>query len=536
MIQSIRSPSLALRRSAPSSFVVALGALLSLGTGCAAGLHGTERTYARPDLAEVPLRSIDVVVFVAGPPRVASQKLDSGVFPPPALDEPLARGREERGTSDALAAALGARLRSAGFAVRVLRFDDAPADGPLVEPQPPLPGAPIVTSTAAVGTTTRARSSLELGVAPSPAPIVLERSTTLASLLASSAADGVLVVRAVPVDRFSIDFGQGIRTEIGPLGKERVEDVRPEPREGRLLLGQAFLFDRRSGVRLWTKQLPDFPEAGRLTPGHPFLGYGVVYEPKDGVAPPPAERAAPAAQAFVGAMFANLPSPTDGRAEARAKLDATDATKEERVQRFLDEGRFALELGTRWGTQRVELGLELGAEALPSLGNGAIAPSGVVGVVPRATYLAPGGLVLSFALPLGIAPGSFARSYHRDNPNPDDLADPEDRTARVQVSGATTVGAELSVGQARALSRRLYVVPSIGAFADVWSIDAGPSTVVDGTSKVRLGGLAGLDLWLRTDDDSAFFARLGGDLRGGVDLDGQLVTGFELAASLGIFL
>jgi hypothetical protein len=346
----------------------------------------------------------------------------------------------------------------------------------------------------------------------------------------------VLVVRVVPVDRFSIDFGQGVRTEIGPLGKERVEDVRPEPREGRLMLGQAFLFDRRSGVRLWTKQLPDFPEGGRLTPGHPFLAYGVVYEPHEGVAPPPPERARPAAARFVGAMFANLPTATEGRVEARAKLDAADASKEESVQQFLDEGRFAVELGTRWGTERVELGLELGGEALPSLGNGAIAPVGVVGIVPRATYLSPGGFVLSLALPLGVAPGAFARSYHRDNPEPTNAADPDDRSATVRVQGASTFGAELTVGQARAVSRRLYVVPAVGAFAEAWSIDATPGSVVAETTKVRVGGLAGLDVWLRTGDDSAFFARLGGDVRGGLDLDGTLVTGFELAASLGIFL
>lgn len=512
-----------------ASILLALSAILAFGTGCAAAMSSSERTYARADLAEVRLRSLDVVVFVAGPPRVAGPKLDTGVFPPPALDEPLARGLEERGTSNALAASLGARLRGAGFEVRVLRFGETAVGGLVVAPQAAQPGAPIVTSTAAVGTSTRTAS------VAAPA-MTLDPAATLGSVIAASAADAVLVVRAVVVDRFSIDFGQGVRTEIGPLGKERVEDVRPEPHEGRLLLGQAFLFDRRSRVRLWTKQLPDFPEGGRLTPGHPFLAYGVVYPPKARAVPTPAERAGPAAAGFVDAMFADLPRPADGRAEARARLDATDATKEESVQQFFDEGRFALELGTRWGTEKVELGLQLGDESLSSLGNGAVAPSGVVGVVPRATYLAPGGLVLSFALPIGIAPGEFARSYHRDNPNPDNLQDPDDRTATVRVSGASTLGAELTIGQARALSRRLYIVPSIGAFADVWSIDASPGTVVGETSKVRLGGLAGLDVWLRTDEASAFFARLGGDLRGGLDLDGSLVTGFELAASLGIFL
>jgi hypothetical protein len=259
--------------------------------GCA-GMRGpAERTYRRAEADSVPLHALELVVVTAGPPRIAGPVFEVKTFEPPQEDAPLRLGPEDPSTQKALVEALERRLRAAGFSL-VVRT--APPIGDTATGTTTATGARTSTSTlGASGTSTRA--------------LPLTPDATLGELLEHSSADAVLVVRAVPVDGFVIDFGAGTRVERTALGKETIRDWRPVNKEGRLLVGQAFLFDRRSRLRLWTKQAPDYPEDGRLVPTHPFLRYGYVHD-GPGPAPPDDERARLASARFVESMFGDFPS------------------------------------------------------------------------------------------------------------------------------------------------------------------------------------------------------------------------------------
>lgn len=503
--------------------------VLALSTGCAASARNVERTFRRDDLAGVRLRSLDVIVFAAGPPRVAGERLDVRGFEPPRLDEPLFVGEEELRTRDAVLEVVTARLEAAGFEVAAL-LASAPAPSPIRT-------SSVASSTSSVAVAAEA-AGRPLGSPPghSPARVLAAEDATLRRIAAGSTADGILVVRLVPVDRFSIDVGSGSRVEVTALGRERVEDSRPIPAEGRLLLGQVFLFDRASMMRLWTKQVPDYPEAGRLVPGHPFLEYGYVHDGARGPMPSERELAALAASRFGARILSDFPAPGDGTERGRLALLEADPEREARIAQFFDEGHLGVEVGTRWSLQRAGLELELGGRALPSLETGAIAPSGVFSIAPRLSYLSPGGVELAVALSFGFAPGSFSRSYWRDPESPT-LADPDARAATVRVEGARTFCAEATIGLAIPISPRVFLVPSVGPAVEVWSLDGAPASVVGETERLRLGAASGIDLWLRTADDGGFYGRIGAAAAVDVDTSsGEAGAAARASASLGVFL
>lgn len=475
---------------------------------CAGASRSVERAYVRSGLEGVALRTLDVLVVASGPPRSAGRTLDVQTFEPPELDDRLWVSEEDLATRGALEVAVGKRLRRAGFEIRRIE-----------RPTPLLPGAK--TRTASTST----------------ASFALLEEDTIRSLAARSDRDALLVIRVVPVDAFSIDVGEGIRTEVTALGRERIRDARPVPHEGRLLVGQVFLFHRATGLRLWTKQLPDFPEGGRLTPGHPFLAYGFVHEPgaERRPAPPSAVRATFAADGFVRSMLADFPAPHAGTDEGRSALASVDAEEEARAQSFFDEEHLALDLGAGWSLERAGLDVELGGEPAPDLVTGDLAPSGTYRIVPRASYFLASGLVLSAAFPFGLAPRSFARTYHRDNPRPT-LADPGDRDASLVVDGTTTWGAEIGAGIASPISHGVLLLPSVALFGAVWSTDASPGSVIRESTRGRLGARGGIDLWLRWDEQSPLYGRFGGGARAGLDLGGPLILGLDFSASAGVFL
>ena len=90
-------------------------AALLLG-GCAGSSSNlSAREYRRAEADSVRLKKLEVVVVVAGPPRVVEDRLDVQGFPPPELDAPLSVGAHEADTERALVAWLKDRLRAQGF-------------------------------------------------------------------------------------------------------------------------------------------------------------------------------------------------------------------------------------------------------------------------------------------------------------------------------------------------------------------------------------------------------------------------------------
>jgi hypothetical protein len=498
-------------------------------SACVTSARNVERTFVRKDIGELQLRSIDLVVVAAGPPRSAAVNLDVKGFDPPAPDRPLLLGQQDRSTETELSRAVAEQLRSNGYAVNLILHADRPSPDVRALPLSPQPSPLLQTST----TATIAPSLQPTATATSARPS-LGASTTLRDILNASTADAVLVVRVVPIDTFYVDIGTGTHVEITPLGRERIEDVRPVARQGRLLAGQAFLFDRKTSLRLWTKQLPDYPEGGRLVPGHKFLDYGVTYEPNQSV-PPPDARAEAAALAFTRTMFRDFPRAHGGSEAARRSIAGVDVEEETLEETFLDRGHLAVELGAGWSAEHATLDATLGADPLPTLGTGAVAPAGFVRAVPRLVYTAPGGFVLGIAVPFGYAPSKFSRSYQRDNPNFSG-ADPNDRIAVVKIGHSTSYGLEATAGRAQFLTRSILLVPNAGLFGEVLSADASPTTVIDTATHTRIGVLGGADLWWRPAEDSVIYGRLAGDLKLGLDLGGPLTYGLELIAALGLFL
>lgn len=497
--------------------------LTSITAAACAGGGGRniERSYTRAGLESLPLRSVEVFVFVAGLPReTAGAALDVNAFEPPAQDEPLAPGPAEEATTRALIARVRAELVARGFDPRIISPLDTSAEAP----------SRAVTSSVATSTAVAMHEAIE-----APGEAKTDRSTTtIAELRAASEADAVLIVRAVPVDRFDIDFGSGTKIETTALGRERVQDVRPIAHDGRLMVGQMFLFDRKTGLRLWTRQVPDFPDGGRLTENHPFLAYGYVAGPSSGGVPPADERANRAAQAFAAKMFTDFPRSTSGSAEARAGLDATDANVEDQLQSFFDEGHLVFDLNARFQHGPSKMELELNGQALPSLGTGALAPNGFWVVVPRVSYVAAGGWTFSVAVPIGTAPGNFGRTYHRDGADNGTVAG--DDNARVEIGGASTIGFEGTAGPTIVLSPSMFLLPHGGIFFESVSFDAAPSSVVRDASRSRFGVLGGADLWIRASATSAFFGRAGAGLRAGYDLSGSPALGVVLSAGVGVIL
>lgn len=492
---------------------IAAIALLSSLFACASGGRSgvVERSFRRPEADEIKLQKLAVVVVAAGPPRVAEDSFAVRGFEPPNLDEAVLVGAEDAETRDALGRALSSQLRASGFEVELIHASNA-------APAPEVP------------TSSTSTPAIAAPAAPAVTPLIAGQ--TLREVLGKTDADAVLVVRAVPVDAWTVDVGTGTRIETTALGREQVRDYRPERREGRLLIGQAFLFDRATGLRLWTKQAPEYPDDGRLTPKHPFLAFGHAIEPGQ---PRIADRALAEAAAtnFSRAMLTGFPSKKAGSIAARQTLDALDPELERSRQAFLDTGHFILGLDVGHSNQGAELSLTLEGEELAPLDTGAIVPSGLWQIIPRAGYLAAGGTLFRASVPISIGPSSFARTIHRDNPNPD-LSNPDDQTVRLTSSGVFGLGVELEVGRWVELGERLTLIPRAGGFGELWSIDAEPDLVLGETQRFRFGGLIGADLWLRS--SGALFGRGGLDARIGVDTNGGLFFGLGLSLGVGLVL
>lgn len=495
-----------------------IGALaLVVGYGCATAAGVAERSFERSEAQRVELRRLDVVVVSAGPPRIAEERFTVRGFDPPEADAPLMVGPEDPATRDALVQSVRDELARRGFTVRM--FHSAAGE--------PGGARSATVAGARTATASEARTS---SATHAEADVALEAATTLASLLSSSQADALLVVRAVPVDEFTLDYGKGVYVQNTALGRQKVRDYQPVRRRGRLLVGQAFLFDRRTGLRLWTRQAPDYPDEGRLEPGHAFLRSGVVLA--EGQVLEGAALAAAATQQFVPRILDGLPSPKAGDPEARAALDAMDPGAETARQSFLDVGHVVVDLSAGYALETLSMELSFHEQALDALGPGALAPGGLLRLTPRLGYLGAGGTLFSLGVPVTYASAGFGRTYFQENPSPT-AGDPDARAVHVVADGILSGGIELQIGTLIHLSGDLSLVPRGGLFGDVWSIDAGPDETVPKGARVRAGGLLGADVWMRGE---RLFGRLGLDGRLGADFEGTAAAGLSLSLGFGLLL
>ncbi len=519
-------------------------ALLASGLWSCASAGGGSRSYERAGLNELTVRSLDVVVSISGPPMASPPVFTVPAFDVPRWDSVLRAQQEDAATQDEVVKVLRRRLAQGGYTFRMLHGGQAPAM--LTRTQPPIETSTTPVGHSAIrepGSTPGARPEEVAEEQPSRADSeYLAHGRTLRSVLDASEADAVLVIRAVPVDAFyiveTVDQLGAQDSGFGLIAGQAVLQTQSVLRTGRLLVGQAFLFDRKTGLRLWTRQRPDFPDDGRLLSDAKLFDYG-VRTPKGGSEMMPADKAAQAAQAFVNAMLKKLPDAHSGTEAARVALATIDPQQEGATQSFLDEGHYVLQLDGSWSAETAGLDVQLGVDAQEptreTLGTAALAPKGVYRVTPRFGYLSPGGFLFSVGVPLGFAPNAFERTYFRDNPNRND-GDPDDIGTRLTLGQPSQMGLEVSGEYSYILTPTIFLRAGGGLFGDLWTFDASPLGVVSTDKIYRYGGFAQAGVTLRYSDSSPVF--LHGTTRGrlGWASVGPVVTGLDLILGLGLFL
>lgn len=461
-----------------------LGALAGCGLaaqlGCATvGAAPTDHAFARRELDALPFERLEVVLSV-GTATSSGDPFDAEPPPTPTWTGGVALPGESVAETAALARALATELAGRGFVGRVVSSATVAV---------PFGGA---------------------GASASRGP--LARDATVSSVALEGDADVVLVVRALPLDRFYVDRGEGFRIVETPLGREQVVELQAEPREGRLYVAQAFAFERTSGVRVWSRQAPGYPTEGHIPPRHPFLAMGWVAPPN---APTPTfgERATRGGPPFATALFDGLPAPHPGDAAVRAELAGIDPVKAEAEARYFERGQLTLDLAAGWHGANQGADLALFGGAAGALDTAAWSPRGAVRGQLRLGY------VTSSAWFFGIS-GSVARA---DSGLSRVYVDPRVRFvgvagqsggAALTTHGATSVGGALEVGPAFVFDGRVVVIPRGSAWVEVTALDATPSALVIDPTRASFGVGAGLEAWWTFDE--RFFARGSGEVRAGV--------------------
>lgn len=428
---------------------------LLAATGCAT-TQG--RSYERDELATLPLRSITMYVDSASPVEAGPQ-LFVDTLAPVDGESALAPPTSNAAMRDALSDAVRAQFEAKGYAV----------------------------------TATRA--------------------STVEALRASSEADLILVVRVQPVDRFFVSTWSPTEREIA---RKSVSTARPpmSARVGRLLIGQAYVFDRRTGLRLWSRDALDLPDGGWLHPDSALLAYGVLG------ARPPDRLATEAAATFTKATFADFPDARAGRAAARASLDAVDVERDAVMLARLDRTRWTFGVDTGWSYDRLGARIEGVGDGV-SIGTRAIAPAGTFRLTPRFDVRFPGGVTMGVGVSLGVAPGSFAKSYVR-----------ADRGTSIAFSSPEHLGLQIRAGYDVFLTPTLHVRPGVGFLIEGWRLGATPDNVVEGDVVSRFGAvMEGAVIYDLTDT----FSVVGGvrGRAGAIPRDG-LSVGIEGFVGIGI--
>lgn len=451
---------------------------LALGStvfGCASGVRAVDqRSYSRSDSEQVPLRTLAVAAVSRAPEAMEGPRLDGlSPYPPLRSDTIVQDGRSpDPRATEALLEATAEALERRGFEVRRL----APEEG-----------------------------------------------ATVASLRAqASGTDGLVVVRAVPLTPVEVTEPSAAAVVVAPTGGfgdigAQVQDLsRTVKLEGRVMLGQAFLFHEPSGVRLWSEHLPGIPADGVLTRDAALLGFGVTGEAAAGLSGVELERAA--ATAFVNRILDGMPERRDdGRADHFADLDVR---AEEEREAVLDRKGLLLDIGGRWSFAGVGQTYPDNAEgALPDLGNGEMAQLGAASGVLRASYLTAGGFTVEAHGLYGRVLGDgLSRSLYVD-----------ERVVEQRIEGGDVVGGGLGVGWLLPFGHGVMLHPSAVFFGERWSFDGSPDLAGD---RFRYGLEGRLDLrWLPFEGQGWMF-RIGGLVSAGLDTEGPGFVG--AGGSLGV--
>ncbi len=463
--------------------------------GCVGAGSGSavSRSFARPEVEQIPLKTLHVYVVVR-PAVEVEGKLKVDAFPPPRPGDRIASESRNVLAEDSMYSALERWGEQTGYRIVRVRL-------PVARP-------------------------------------------TLQTVLDAAGDDAVLVVRAVPVDRFAF-FEQSGEQKTIDQGSERQEflvttaDEKVE-RYGRLYVGQAFAFDPPTGLRLWSEQVPDFPREGRLTADAPFLRYGFVAESFAEVEDP-VGKAQRAANAFIPAILERFPAPNDGSAEALSALRSEDVMRAAKVDAFLDRNHFAIELGVGWQFATVSsdvLAVQNAADPnlrteveLPSLGTGELAPAGVIEVPRlRLLWVVPGGLTFGVTATFGVIPNDFSRTALVASTEPEFTDDNQ----RVEVSsrGGIAGSGTLSVGRFVFLSPQWILHPEGGLFFDFWSLDV--SSSVQEADHPRLGLEGTVSVLYRFSTEGPWYVRAGAGGRFGYDFAGAVTGGLVLNGGLGL--
>ncbi|MBK6684376.1 MAG: autotransporter outer membrane beta-barrel domain-containing protein [Deltaproteobacteria bacterium] len=233
-------------------------------------------------------------------------------------------------------------------------------------------------------------------------------------------------------------------------------------------------------------------------------------------------------------MLANFPPVNrEEPAEVRAQLSGIDLEADVAREETLDDRETAVELHLGYGGETIGTSVALDGVALPDLGTGAIAPSGVLRLGLGARHRAPGGFTISGAGFFGRAPGDFARSYYQDGPNPTGTSN---RSANVVLERVQLFGAEARGGYSLLLGDGLTLVPSAGLYFEAWSLKVTPTLVVPDDLHLRLGLVVGADLNYRLGKDSGWYLRGGPLVRVGLDFSGPASFGAGLDVGVGVRL
>jgi hypothetical protein len=470
-----------------------------VSTSPVAAQSNQSREFVHEQLDGLRLKRLEVVVSIASPPRVLSEKFDLSA-PPLIRDDSVLWLDEAQHTETVLAMirVLRSRLDRDGYDSRFW-----------------------------------VRADVQVPAAETESIHTASSTLTVAALRARSGADAILVVRAIPADSFVVDRGVGSKIIETPQGRERVREFRPEKREGRLMLGQAFLFDRQTGLRLWSRHAPDYPQTNRLTPGHAFLSYGYVGP----LTKSPLAQAA--ALGFTSTMLATFPAPqVVESSDAREVLRQTDRALDRARQQFADRHPWALELAWGWSYERFALPLSLFDEALPVLDHATLAPSGLMRLAPRLKVHSASGWIWSVALPWTTLPTlNFERTYFKDEPRSDIGSNARDRLAKISASGLNSISLELSAGPAFMVRPNVLLTASAGLFTEVLLFEVSPAELLKQDRIVRLGALLSGEITYFPEGQPDFWFLSGrGQLRFGYDFLGKWAVDTSVTLGAGILL
>lgn len=418
--------------------ILALGLFLS--TACAGSSAHKSRDYERENLSALPLQAVTLVVEAKPGFRKLQDDLPSdALFDPPAAEDPVQIPDGDPAMRKALEDTLTETLQALGYTVEIGAHQ---------------PG-----------------KTLEDWVKSSQNP--------------------VLVVRALPVHQLK-RFTLHITTEdwvqsdgVNLRHQEYWNYLDPEVLHGRLLLGQAFLWAPQSGLRLWSRQLPEWPTHNRIITKSPIQDYGLL-KPRSEALPPDVDREA--ASRFSKLMLATFPASNDVPSSAWARVNPSEAEAQNALNDFLDEPRYLVSLGATAGwTQLVAVPDLIGAKPLHASD---LMPNGSYGLQFKFAMLRRG-LNPFVELNYQWIPVELDQILYKPNPQPT-ASDPHDHAVRIRLKGARQVGGAAGYRLSHVLGTHLLLTGDLGVFFSFTDFDS--EGLVQPSSLQTLGLSAGLGL------------------------------------------